>query len=136
MADTITWAATPEQVPTLSRRDRGVMAEVLIESLDLNDGDPDLEDDDPDHGIEDLGEAASWLERIDQTRPPYGARGSADARNCEDAEDDGDTRDGSGAEDEELLWRGWLPSGPGCIISDPDAACDDFGIDPEAEDGF
>lgn len=73
----------------------------LLERLDGQDGDPDLEDDDPPedsdaHEDDDAKErededGASWIERINQEDPPCPHTACpADVRNHEDAEDGND----------------------------------------------
>ena len=150
MATKLTWAATPDEVAFLPRTAVHDMVLTLIDRLDLHDGDPDdetdlIEDDffdahpfmgpgcpiaDPGGGdVEDQGERAAWVERIDQSRQPGVVDGFRHATSVdEDEEDDdakeadGDELDGSAAEDEAYLFRpGDTPGadGAGCPISDP-----------------
>lgn len=88
----------------------------LIDHLDEQDGDPELEADpfneaepafdalsramadrfattDPDHDAE----PSAWLERVDQSQPPY-MKASADWQTHEDAEDDDPAEEGHDAE--------------------------------------
>lgn len=111
----------------------------LIERLDLTDGDPDDETDDPD--LEPIGDEAdgAWIEwntmRGSQKRGPN----ILPTYNEDDEDDDpreanGDETDGDFAEDEFAARFRISPGGPGCVISDPDEGVDDKGeMDDERE---
>jgi hypothetical protein len=106
-------ATSLDRTPLLTVQDRQELARVrslairvieaaseeLIETLDALHGDVDLEVDDPpeDDGTE---EQAAWVERVNQTKPPYRFPAPADYRNHEDAEDDEGGGDTSGDEGE------------------------------------
>jgi hypothetical protein len=84
------------------------MIETLIRRLDLEDGDPDLEETDAEDSF-----ALSWYAT---------ARAGAGCSIAEAGESDGDETDGNDAEDEVLSIsaRHFADRGSGCPIADPD----------------
>jgi hypothetical protein len=95
---------------------------VLIDRLDIHDGDPDLEDDDPaEHDGTDQGDQA-WIEWHTQhpgTRSQCQTGGHEDHEEDDAPEEDDDS--GQCTEDEVSYLSGpsmW-GNGPGCPISDP-----------------
>jgi hypothetical protein len=110
-----------------NRDELGNAIEVLVTLLDVWDGDPDEETDDPD--LEPAGDEkdAAWIEwntmRGSQKRGPnILATQNEDDEDDDPAEPDGDETDGNGAEDEPCAWFAAYDRGPGCEVADPGIA--------------
>ena len=121
MASKPTWAASPQEVKLLPRNAVHDMIETLIRRLDLEDGDPDLEETDAEDSF-----ALSWYAT---------ARAGAGCPIADPGELDGDETDGNSAEDEPAASHKRWGNGAGCVIADSDWAVDDKPCDPDHEDG-
>lgn len=95
---------------------------VALELLDLADGDPEAEDDDPAEAVGDEGDQA-WIEwhtmRGAQKKGPNLLAGHEDDEDNDPLEEDDDS--GQCTEDEiSTGGRQYIAGGAGCEISDPD----------------
>jgi hypothetical protein len=118
----------PAVARILSRFDREQLAafmEVAVELIDVMEGDPELEDDDPAEANGDEADAA-WIEwhtmRGSQKRGPNLTAGHED-----DEEDDPSGQCDEDGVNTDLALA--FSSAPGCPISDPDYAADDVPCD-------